>query len=149
AVHLRRLEERGPAAQDLIALAPRLGPIGSEIEAAGRAASTRGVALTISSFPRCAIPASDPSVEPVWRVPATLAASRDALEVVGGPGCATCPGAPRCVGISAAYRARFGIERLEPPHALEVVRVRFGAPSRVACPGCGADDPAPEPTRKV
>src|SRR5690606_3094365 len=131
-LHLRRLEERAPVVNDLIALAPRLGLIARDLEAASRAASPRGARPAPHGFPRCVAPPERRALPAIWHL--TDEALRPALAPVSHVrGCARCPGPPSCDGIPAGYHARFGmdLEASQPP--IEVVRLRFGAPSRVIC----------------
>jgi MoaA/NifB/PqqE/SkfB family radical SAM enzyme len=138
-VHLHRLVLAGRALEEVVALAPRHALLAPYLEAAVRAGERVGVAVVLRGFPECET-----------GTVSERRASGDPFPTVTG--CARCPGPPRCAGMPADYVRCFGRSELfpSPPSAPpERLRVRFRAPSRVACPECGdrGGDAVPETTR--
>jgi MoaA/NifB/PqqE/SkfB family radical SAM enzyme len=166
-VCLRRLSSRGPAQHDFVALSPRFALLEPQLERARAQAERSGVSIRLHDIPECAAGrAREQRVGPGrvhWHVVEgeAWAAARAALaEPPRGPGCPSCPGLPACGGAPLDYVARFGNDELrsmgghstrEPQTVPEVLRFRFGAPSRVSCPECGDAglDTEVEPTRRV
>lgn len=92
-LRVRRIEARGAAAEDFIAVSPRLGLAQPFLEAAAAQARASGVRLRFVGFPACATGSASDLAVPV-----------DAT----GPGCGRCPGAPQCAGGPIDYVERFG-----------------------------------------
>jgi len=164
-VCFRRLSSRGPAQHDFVALSPRFALLEPELARARARAERLGVSIRLHDVPECF--AGNARAERVWpeRVQWHVAAGeawasvREALaEPPRGPSCPSCPGLPACGGAPLDYVARFGMEELRskgserPARTVpRVLRFRFGAPSRVACPECGdvGLDSVVESTRRV
>ena len=102
---LRRLEARGAAASDFVALSPRLGLLEPYLVDAVAAGLRRGVSVHVQGFPHCAARslASRMVPAPTWVAPAGV--SPPAATVAAGD-CGACPDA--CAGAPADYVGRFG-----------------------------------------
>lgn len=120
AIHLRLLERRGPAADDYIALAPRLSLLQPLLEDAVRQALRHGVKVQISGLPLCAAPGFPECHVPAeairWALPPGLAAPEPCRTEIGCPGC---PGSPRCSGTPAHYTDLFGWTEIQSEGGLQ------------------------------
>ncbi|MEL6347311.1 MAG: hypothetical protein AAFV53_29615 [Myxococcota bacterium] len=121
-VWLRRLRAEGPAADDWIALSPRLGLIRAAVEEAAVIAANQNVHLWIAGLPACFIPAAADHIVPTAE---------------HGKRCPRCPGSPQCDGVGQTYAERFGwaeVRHLMPPPTRASVTLRIDAdePTRAA-----------------
>jgi len=109
AIDLRLLERRGPAAEDYIALAPRLGLLQPLLEDAVRQALRHGVDVRLIGVPLCAAPSFPechiPADSRTWAIPEGIEVQPTDPSDAGCPGC---PGAPGCSGAPAGYGTLFG-----------------------------------------
>jgi MoaA/NifB/PqqE/SkfB family radical SAM enzyme len=108
AVHLRRLAFRGAAADDFVALSPRLERIAPHLVEAVEAARRDGVALHLEGFPPCLLDrlprARVPACHPWTSVGLGGAEAIEPDRVR----CDRCDEHPGCAGIEPGYLALFG-----------------------------------------
>jgi hypothetical protein len=120
AIHLRLLERRGPAADDYIALAPRLALLQPLLEDAVRQALRHGVQVRLSGLPLCVAPSFPechlPDEAIRWALPPGLATPEPSRAQIGCPGC---PGPPRCSGAPAHYTDLFGWTEIQSEGGLQ------------------------------
>ncbi|MBW2527270.1 MAG: radical SAM protein, partial [Deltaproteobacteria bacterium] len=145
ALHLRRLSARGPAADELVSLCPRLALLEPALEEAARVALRWRLPLAVHGLPRCAARLLDPcrvgpgmvrwlvSDDPTWHD-----FSHQLTEVAPGARCPACPGDPECSGASQDYVAAFGSSELASEDGLPA-----GGPRPTAAERAG--EPVPKP----
>ena len=117
ALWIRRLRARGAAADDLIALAARLGQARVYVEEAVLLAEEQGMSARVDGLPRCVVPGA-----------------ADNLALGAEPGeaterCVICPGPSGCDGAPLDYLDRFGraeLWRLTPPQSAGQIRLVVG-----------------------
>jgi hypothetical protein len=112
-VTFRRIEARGPAAGDFVALSPRFGLLEPYLEAAASVASRAGMTVRVTGFPACATPriASLRSEPEPWIAPVGLDTAPWEPGPSAGP-CGACSAG--CRGAPADYVNRFGWTELGP-----------------------------------
>lgn len=158
---IRRLTANDADGPEFVSLSPRLDLLGESLEKAAALALQRRVRLVFRDLPLCAAPQLGPLFaapdSELWILPD--GSVRPRAEV--GPGCATCPGPPECIGAPRDYTARFGWEEfVDPSSTMERVHENVASqraprpsqpmvftwrgPHRVRCEAC-ADVPADRP----
>ena len=102
-LHLRRLVSRGAAADDFIALSPRMGLLEPLLVELASMLNER-TALALEGFPRCVAGAAAACCRP----PDAIRWSTTPEEPPPLAGCPACPGTPECAGAPADYVQHFG-----------------------------------------
>ena len=141
-IYLRMLRPMGAAAEDYVALAPRLGLLQPILEDAIRQALRHGVAVQLDGVPLCGAPGfpechrAPQSV--VWAIPEGVRTPPPFSNAETG--CPGCPGPPECNLPPQGYTRRFGWTELQSEGGIQA---RAHPATSLPRPRSGEDVPLP------